>query len=89
MIAGLLLALPTWNQSRQYADAETLYRTTIDCNHDCWMAYVNLGKLKLAGHVEEAMACFQEALRLNPDSDVIRANLARVLEKLKSGRESP
>src|SRR5208283_6173691 len=32
VLAGL-----TWRQSRTYADAETLYRSTIDRNPECWM----------------------------------------------------
>ena len=40
------LALLATNQSRQYADAETLYRTTLSRNPACWMAYINLGKLR-------------------------------------------
>ena len=33
-----VLATLTWRQSRMYADAETLYRTTIDRNPNCWLA---------------------------------------------------
>ncbi|HUL73738.1 MAG TPA: glycosyltransferase family 39 protein, partial [Vicinamibacterales bacterium] len=49
LAGALALALPlgvlTWNQCRQYADAETLYRTTLARNPECWMAHVNLGKV--------------------------------------------
>ena len=63
-----VLALLSWRQSRMYADKETLYRSTIDRNRDCWMAYGNLGDL-LAGRGESAAAidCFQQALRIAPD----------------------
>ncbi|MGA2505846.1 MAG: glycosyltransferase family 39 protein, partial [Chitinispirillaceae bacterium] len=42
LICGVLLSvlfLLSWNQSGMYSDAETLYRTTIRKNPDCWMAY--------------------------------------------------
>ena len=43
---GLLAALAclTWRQSRMYGDIETLYRTTIAGNPDCWMPHNNLGE---------------------------------------------
>jgi tetratricopeptide (TPR) repeat protein len=74
------LALLTWFQSRQYADAETLYRTTISRNPSCWMAHNNVGILKLPGHVEEAIAHFKEALRLKPDYAEAHNNLGHALE---------
>jgi tetratricopeptide (TPR) repeat protein len=74
------LALLTWSQSRQYADAETLYRTTISRNHSCWMARNNLGILKLPGHAEEAIALFKEALWLKPDYAEAHNNLGHALE---------
>ncbi|MGA2508405.1 MAG: tetratricopeptide repeat protein [Chitinispirillaceae bacterium] len=65
----LLLALGTlsWNQSRMYSDAETLYRTTIRKNPDSWMAHNNLGLLLAdKGRTDEAMALYQKALEINP-----------------------
>jgi hypothetical protein len=38
LLAGVLFLL-TWQQSRMYTNAETLYRTTIARNPNCWMAY--------------------------------------------------
>jgi len=37
------LGLLTWRQSRMYTDIETLWRTTIDRNPDCWLAQGDLG----------------------------------------------
>jgi Flp pilus assembly protein TadD len=45
VLVGVPLAAMTWDQSRQYADAETLYRATIARNPACWLAYNNLGLL--------------------------------------------
>src|SRR5262249_9377457 len=67
------LALVATNQSREYVDAETLYRATLAGNPSCWMAYVNLGKLRQEEArpqgddprlLEEAASNFREALRI-------------------------
>ena len=79
---GLLatLATLTWRQSRMYADVETLYRTTIDRNPDCWLAHNNLG-LALAGRgqVDEAIAHYQKALEIKPDYAEAHNNLGIAL----------
>src|SRR5437016_8663263 len=38
-------AVLTWRQSAMYGDIETLWRTTLLRNPDCWMGYNNLGKI--------------------------------------------
>ncbi len=85
-IAGLVilggpLALMTWNQSRQYADAEILYRATILRNPSCWLAYGNLGALELNGRVKDAVVHFREAVRLKPDFAENHYNLGNALQK--------
>src|SRR6266581_8094133 len=51
----LILGLLTWRQSHVYRDIETLWRTTIARNPDCWMAYSNLGSfLSEGGGLDEA-----------------------------------
>jgi len=84
------LALLATNQSRQYADAETLYRTTLARNPSCWMAYVNLGKLRQEQAraqaddprlLEEAATDFREALRLEPSISQPYNNLGTVVSK--------
>jgi len=64
----LTLGVLTWRQCGMYANAETLWRTTLARNPDCQMAYINLGKtLDEQGDVEQAMAQFQKALQINPN----------------------
>ena len=76
----LVLGLLTWRQSRMYADAETLWRTTITRNPDAWMAYDNLGIiLSRKGQVDRAMAVFQKTLSIQPDDALARNNLGLVL----------
>jgi len=66
-LAGGLGAL-TWAQSRDYADAETLYRATLRRNPGSWMAHNNLGRLLVdAGRMDEARVHLEESLRLRGD----------------------
>jgi len=65
---GGALAFPTWLQSHQYKNAETLYRSTLSQNPSCWLAHTNLGNLLISqGRYREAKASFEEALRIKPE----------------------
>jgi len=79
VLAAGLLGVLTWRQSRQYTDAETLYRATIDRNPLCWMAYNNLGILRAGTSKVEAVALFEQALRLKPDDAEVHNNLGSTL----------
>jgi tetratricopeptide (TPR) repeat protein len=58
----------TYQQCATYADPETLWRTTISRNPECWMAYENLGGVLMGqGHVDLAKEQFRRALDINPD----------------------
>ena len=75
-----VLAILTWCQSRMYADAETLWRTTIDRNPACWLASENLGDgLLKKGRVNEAIAQFQQTLAIKPDDAVAYNNIGKAL----------
>ena len=66
LLAGTL-SLLTWQQSRMYSNAETLYRTTIARNPVCWLAYDHLiDTLYQANRIAEATNLFKEELRINP-----------------------
>jgi protein O-mannosyl-transferase len=78
--AALLIALGflTWQQSRQYIDIETIWRTTIARNPGAWMAYSNLGSFLIArGNTNEAIADFRKALELWPDQSKDHNNLGK------------
>jgi len=80
---GGVLVFPTWSQSRQYADGETLYRTTLSRNASCWMAHNNLGNaLQRQGRLEEAVTHYNEAVRLKPDYAEAYNNLGDALHGL-------
>jgi tetratricopeptide (TPR) repeat protein len=91
LAAALLVVLPlgalSWSQSRQYIDAETLYRTTLARNPACWMAHINLGKLmqeraRAAGDprlLEGVVTEFQAAIAIEPGVSQAHNNLGTVL----------
>lgn len=85
VIVLLPLAILTWRQSGRYVDAETLYRTTIRENPDCWLAYNNLGNLLgQSNRIDGAIDAYSKALKVNPGFAVAENNLSGAL--LRSGR---
>jgi protein O-mannosyl-transferase len=74
------LAFLTWSQSRDYVNAETLYRATIARDPSSWMAHNNLAVLKLSGSVDEAMDHLTEALKSNPDYPEAHNNMGLALQ---------
>jgi tetratricopeptide (TPR) repeat protein len=84
-----VLAIPfgllTWRQSHEYRDSETLFRTTLARNPDCWLCYNNLATPKLYGSdedVAEAVRYLTEALRLNPHSAEAHNNIGGAYQRL-------
>ncbi len=74
------LAALTWLQSRMYGSVDLLFRTTIDRNPACWMAYNNLGAiLKAQGKLDEAMVYFRKSLEFKPDNVQAYHNLGLTL----------
>lgn len=82
--SAVLLALGglTYAQSRDYADAGTLYRHTLQRNPGAWLAAVNLGVIELDTDPRAAAAHFREALRVQPDIAEAHNNLGHALQKL-------
>ncbi len=81
---GLLAVLGglTFRQCRMYGDSEMLYRTTIDNNPGCWMAYNNLGMyLNEHRRFEEAEGYCRESLRLKSDNPQAHNNLGIALAR--------
>ena len=68
LFAVAMLAVVTWRQTSMYGDVETLWRTTLARNPECWMADTNLGIVLLEkGQVDDAIAHYQHALQLQPN----------------------
>jgi Tfp pilus assembly protein PilF len=81
----------TWRQSRQYIDAETLYRTTIARNPLCWMCHNNLGVMKLGGSIEdlrEGQALIEKSIELHASNAEAHNNLGFVLQALGRPEEA-
>jgi len=70
----------TWRQAATYTDIETLWRTTLARNPECWMAHTNLGLVLLQqGKLDNAIAHYRSALQMQPDSWDAEYNLGTAL----------
>jgi protein O-mannosyl-transferase len=89
-----ILATLTFHQSQMYANAETLYRTTLAQNPNCWLAENNLGILlkdrgrflesqgridDATAHYREAIDHYQQALRIKPGNADTQLNFGIAL----------
>jgi Flp pilus assembly protein TadD len=87
-----VLAVLTWRQCGQYADLETLWRTTIARNPAAWMAHGNLAELlgergandEALVHVDAALAACTSAAGATD----LRANRAFLLGRLGRNAEA-
>jgi tetratricopeptide (TPR) repeat protein len=62
------LGMLTWRQAATYTDIETLWRTTLVKNPECWMAHTNLGLVLFQkGQIDDAIAHYRSALQMQPD----------------------
>jgi tetratricopeptide (TPR) repeat protein len=67
-------------QSEMYADAVTLWQTTLDKNPDCPLAHTNLGReLQKRGQLAEAIKHFQAAIQIDPEFAEAHCGLASAL----------
>jgi protein O-mannosyl-transferase len=81
VLLAVLFSL-SWRQSGMFADAATLYQTTIDRNPECWMAHYNLGiLLAKAGRFDEAKGHYLKTLKLKPDHAKAHINVGIVLAR--------
>jgi Flp pilus assembly protein TadD len=63
-----ILGTLTWRQATMYSDIETLWRTTLARNPECWMAHTNLGLVLFQkGQIDNAIAHYRSALQMQPD----------------------
>lgn len=91
-LAGVLLlplGLLTWRQCAMYANLETLWRTTIAENPASWMAHNNLGTALLReGRLNDAIAQFDKALKIDPQYAAGHNNLGNALLRVGRVEES-
>ncbi len=84
--AGILLlalGVSTWRQAHIYQNVGTLWRDTLMKNPRCWMAHTNLGLvLAQTGRIEDAIAHYEQALRIKPDHAEAHNNLGMALAQM-------
>jgi tetratricopeptide (TPR) repeat protein len=79
------LAVLTVRQCALYADAETLWRGTIERNPGCWVAYGGLGDVYLRdGRVPEAVAAYERAIAI--DASNVESHIDLGIALLREGR---
>jgi tetratricopeptide (TPR) repeat protein len=80
----VILGALTWQQSGMYRGPETLYRETLARNPNSYMAHQNLGNLLLdtPGKLNDAIAEFEEALRIEPNIPEVHNSLGGALMRV-------
>ena len=79
-LATTACAGESWNYSRVFASAETLWTYALQLNPNAWLAHNNLGiVLAQSGRFDEAIAHGEEAVRLRPGFAEARNNLGLTL----------
>jgi Flp pilus assembly protein TadD len=80
LLVVAMLGMLTWRQAATYTDIETLWRTTLARNPECWMAHTNLGLVLLQkANIDDAIAHYRSALQMQPDSWDAEYNLGTAL----------
>jgi tetratricopeptide (TPR) repeat protein len=80
--AGLLLILGllSWQRVWAYESEEALWTDTLTKNPNCWVGHDNLGSVLLQqGQIDEAMAQYNKALKINSNDTNAHYNLGNSL----------
>jgi tetratricopeptide (TPR) repeat protein len=87
ILCALLIA--GWRQTAYWRDNETLWAHALECTRDNWAAHNDLGTaLFKKGRIDEAIAQFREAVRINPDDGEAHNNLGSALFQNGSAEEA-
>ena len=79
----LILGIKTWQQVQIWHDGERLWSHTLAHNPSSPLAYNNLGvTLAAEGRLEDALTCYQSAVRLHPTYWMARTNVGTALRDL-------
>jgi tetratricopeptide (TPR) repeat protein len=85
LMTGLLALFMfcSWQQTAYWQNSETLWSYTLACTTDNDIAQNNLGLvLTQKGKMDAAIACFQQALQIRPNSAEARNNLGYALMQM-------
>ncbi|HEY2386102.1 MAG TPA: tetratricopeptide repeat protein [Candidatus Binatia bacterium] len=83
----VVLAVLTWRQIGVWHDSETLWRTAVAADDQCYVCLNNLGNALIrAGRNAEAPPYFEAAMRVQPDSSDAHVNLGVVA--MQQGRDA-
>ena len=75
----IVLAAMSWQRCQVFRSQETLFRDNLIHNPSAWVAHNNLGlALAQAGRIQEAIAHYEQALRINPSCAEAHYNLGNV-----------
>jgi tetratricopeptide (TPR) repeat protein len=78
-----LFAILSWRHTWTFQNLETLWRDTLAKNPNAWLAHNNLGVvISSQGNNADAMAHYQECIRLNPNFPEAYNNLGSSLGQL-------
>jgi len=89
VVMVIVLGTATWNRCNVYANNEALWRDNVARNPKAAMAYNDLGfELSRSGRLPEAVADFEQALRIDPDLAEAHNNLGFALEQTSKFAEA-
>lgn len=87
----VVLGAMTWRLSHQYANAETIYLSTLRSNPGAWLAHNNLALLYLNGpgaDVPSAVTHLRAALTIKPQEPSVHNNLGTALYRMDRFEEA-
>lgn len=81
LILAVGLGVATFQRNRDYSSEERIWRDTVAKRPENYRAHTNLGLLlsRIPGRLDDAIAQYEEALRLNPDIAEERIDLGNAL----------
>jgi Flp pilus assembly protein TadD len=84
-----VMGVATWQRCNVYASDERLWRDNVAKNPRAWLAWLNLGlNREWAGHPDDAVGYFEQALRINPDDADTHSSLGLALLQLGRTQEA-
>src|SRR5579862_2785240 len=78
-----------FSNKKMYAEAEMSFRKAIELAPDLAIAYNNLGwVIEMQGNTNEAIDCYEKALKVDPECVKAKTNYALLLTRLSRNAEA-